>query len=848
MAQQGKPWEQAGKTWESAMSQRNSHIYDQAAGLMEEFLKKYAGHEYASGTYIFLAACKSELKDPNGWEKALDQAIQKFPNSGPYFVAYWAKLANRKELKKNDEYIALLEAMLRTSKELPLDMTGAYANTPYGIWYQHNTYYRADVFPWLAEPLHSPGMEKDIVDMCDTPARAQKALRALAQTLHRHAKDLPPEWEFAHVMLLRRAGLAGDADKAIKAYADEWGSDPRGVGLCVLQGEYAQDANDDPAADAAYARLLKDYQQFASVSVYLGPRLDYLRRMGRLDDFAALAEVYLKTWPQGIFREKVYDGWLALLRPKVLQGGAEAYAKAVDILDQYLGRDSYAGLQWLIDVKLEMKKADEALPLAEKIAGPAYWSSQTFDLLKAYAAKDASLQKVVDQARQKYGIPVAEANNPADTLLKQLDARIKDDQVRFMEEIGDEMVQKYPQDAATLEAVKKLVDYYFAKLLPEPRDKWVKRMTDSYKLHPLTQAVMTAQATAMNASKRFDALAIALDALRERFPTAPYANWLEQRLGCFDAAKDAPGKAVFARKNYGAAADAGNVAAIVELAKHEVPLFGSDSKRIGDYWLGLAKKTAGTPGELYCLWRAVDGYCYMWTPPWMRDKDRKFLWEEGLDAMKEAQGRKRDPEFVWCLEYADVNILSEKHDGKSALVALKDRLTAKKYRDLTYRLNLEPLPLGLVEPNSLCKDGLILSEKMLQACRSQVDQDRIHGFQSRLYGTLGENDQAAKCLMKIVEDCPWPAKVVDAAKDAMGYMRDNPSAMISIADMIINKSGQLQDVILPVWYQIAYLSFNGHRDVFNTYGAKLSERFPASLARGNAVKMVLDEQASQKKP
>ncbi|HUS47805.1 MAG TPA: hypothetical protein VNA25_15935 [Phycisphaerae bacterium] len=839
-AQKLPVWEEAHKTWEAAMSQYSKQMYDQAEVLLGEFVKKYSRHEYVSSGYLIMAYCRLRKQDREGWEQAIDQVIKKFPIAGAWFIAHSQKLGWYHQQGKNDQYVDLFESMLRKCKEMPFDMTSIYHDYP-RIWYAYNSRRRATGgMPWIWEGLNHRGIEHDLLDMCDTPERADKALRALAHTFKKRDKEMPPEWEFTHYMLLRLAGKDREADKAIKDYQAGWGKDPRGIGLWVLIGEYAQDANDDKTADMAYQTLQKDYASYGSLAYYLGPRLEYLKNHDRYEDFVATAEFYLKRFPRGHFRDDLFDHWLAMLRPRVVGGGEDAYRQAVKVLDRYKGQDSYYAIKWLVSRNLEMKKPAEALKLAGKLLDEKYWSAETFQLLQGYVRSDKSLGKLVDDARKKYKIPAADPSSPAAALLKELEGRIKDEQERHMEEVGQKMVSAHLNDDATIQGVYKLVEYYFNKLMPEQRDKWAGRMISSYPKHPLTQRVLMWQATAMHAAKKYDVLATTLDTLRERFPTCYYREWVDHRMECYVAAKDLAGKAAFARKLYGADADAGDLRALADLAKHELPVFGKDTQQIGDYWTKKAAKMTDTYGKLYCLYRAIDGYCYLWTADWLRDrwrsdKDREFLWDRGMDAVRACQARKEDPEFSYYLEFANITLLFEKGDGRGAMSAAKEQFKGK-YRDLSARVNLIRMTRALGDPNTLTREALVFGRKLNGMVHTLRDRNVVNSFMASLYGSLQMYPQAFKHYVDIINDCPWPAKVYGAYTTAVLYTRGNAGQANALAQSYLSKIGNVQDLAPRVLYYLAY-AFHGNAAAFTRFGSMLVQRYPESMSRMNLVKL-----------
>ena len=309
---------------------------------------------------------------------------------------------------------------------------------------------------------------------------------------------------------------------------------------------------------------------------------------------------------------------------------------------------------------------------------------------------------------------------------------------------------------------------------------------------------------------------------------------------CFVAAKDLTGKAAFARKLYGADADAGDLRALAELAKHELPVFGKDTQRIGDYWRNKARKMTDTHGRLYCLYKAIDGYCYLWTADWLRDrwlrdKDREFLWGRGMDAVKACQGRKEDPEFSWYLEFVNITLLFEKGDGRGASSAAKRQFKGK-YRDLSARVNLLRMTRSLGDPNTLTREALVFGRRLNGMVHTLRDRNVVNSFVGSLYRSLQMYPQAFKHYTNIINDCPWPVKVYGTYTTAAHCTRGNAGQANALANSYLKKAGNVQDVAPRVLYHLAYV-FRSNAAAFTRFGNRLVKSYPASMSRRQLVRL-----------
>ena len=66
----------ADRLYTSARSAFQAKQWDQARGLLEQYVKTYATHEYVPSAYLNLAYCRQALKDSAGYDEALEQVAR----------------------------------------------------------------------------------------------------------------------------------------------------------------------------------------------------------------------------------------------------------------------------------------------------------------------------------------------------------------------------------------------------------------------------------------------------------------------------------------------------------------------------------------------------------------------------------------------------------------------------------------------------------------------------------------------------------------------------------------------------------------------------------------------------
>ena len=853
-AQKAKPAEEtaakkAAALYQSAVSAIRTGQWKQAEGLLDRYVKSCPSHEYVPVGYLQLAHCRHQLKDEAGCEAAVDEVIRRFDGSPAWFNAYGWKLARAKAGKDNDGYLLLLESMLRAAGEAPWQLHGVISWQFGDYWHQeyHGRHFEPTA-GWLGSISQRPGWVMDILQMADTPEPAARALRALAGNFHARAKELPPDWQYAHATLLRRAGKPDEAEKALSGYFEAWGDDPRAIDLWLLKAQEAQARPDQPAVDAAYDHLVEKYAGAGSLEEALHQYLAGLQAQDRYDRFTRLARQYLGTYTTSPWWGYVVSYWVGMAKRKAEAGDTSRIASALKMLDDVYDAKTPARqrtkLIWKIDLLMLSGKADQAAELARRLLGEDHWSAESYDLVSRYAAKHKPFAAVVDAARERWSIPLPNPTSKAFVLLDQLKRRVQDEQMRHAEEIGEEMFSEHRDDAATIQAVKLLADYYFKKVLAEPRDKWMDRMVQAYPHHPLTQAVMVNQIATEGATRRYDRLAVALDTIEARFP-ATAGRWYHSRMRCYESANDPGGAHTYARRIHGPSADAGDVRSLAELAKYDLAGYGQDYKAIGDYWMERARKLTGTRAQLYCLSQALRGYYW---GPYLSGRRNQVQWEPAAVVLQELRNQSLDPELGWKLGFADVNLLAHKGDGQAALEALEGRLKdGQTCRDLSLRLDLVALGSALGS-SKLLRKGHALAGRLERLCFTSRDAAAIELMQAAMFAARQAYGPAAEHYLKVVQSSPCPARMYPYFAGALNCLRQGKGGRYtSELDAYIRRISHVQELVPGLLYQAGEYYLQTRNAAALSVRQKLASRYPASAARDRMDELFAQYQKQAKK-
>jgi len=827
--------QKAAQTYQSAVSALRTRQYKQAEGLFDKYVTSYATHEYVPVGYLLLAQCRSQLQDQPGYEKALTEVTRRYAGSPAWFTAYRYLLGAARKAKDPDRYFQLLETMLRVAPQAPWRMQGSIAWT-HGE-YMRRAYQQGFLRPkagQLASFLDEPGWVMGVAEMADTEARARGALELLAKNFQTLQKELPPDWQHVHVALLRRAGKADQAEEAWARYAGGWGDDPRRIVLWEIKLNEAIAAKDAPAAAEAFAGLTDGLTGSAVLERSVYDYLVWLSGLKRQDEFERIARQYLKAYPLSYDWHRLVQLWVATARPpRGQEPSAERVASVLKMLDEVYDTGDPARerseLIWRIDLLLSQGEKDQAAALASKLILPEHWSKSSFEQVARYAA-DPAFAPVLQAAREKWNIPLPNPTSKAFIKLHELKRRLAADQIRHAEEIGEELFGAHRQNASTIEAVKLLVDYYFQKVLPAPRDKWMDRMVETWPTHPATQDVLAAQITAENAARRYDRLAKAIDTIEERFG-GTRGKWYERRLACFRVANDPAGALAYVQKVFGLRAEAGDAWAMDFLGRYELAANSEarDFKAIGEYWMARAWHFAGKSLETACLRRAWSGY--YWTPLHSGAADR-IDYEAATAAVRAMQTQTRDPVLKWQMAFGEVNLLAQKGDGRAAADALDKTLAdAKTCRDLSLRVDLALLGSAMGK-SGLVKRGADLAERLERMCFTTRDRCAIEVMLASMYSAREDHRRAAEHYANAVKAYPFPARMLPTFQAALSCLRSARSrAYPATLEGYLRQVERVQEIV-PVLLHDAGRYYAGLRSsAALDVRKRLASSYPASRSR-----------------
>ena len=834
-------WEQASRTYESAMSSYVARQWNQAQGLFEVFVTKHSTHENVPLAYLRLAHCREQQKDPAGCDAALREVVKRFEGSPAWYRAYAYLLEQARQKKDTDAYFTLLRVMARRTQELPLDLRNEIAFWRRSYWNEELN--REMLWPHAAQygrVVQSPGWVLGVAELADTPELATQAIGMLNKTIRAHHRELPGDWQFTHVTLLRLSERAEDADKQRATHLEQWTDDPRGLDYWLAQAEYALRRQDDPAADEAWGHILKHYLGHRSLATHLYDRLDYLYEKDRWQDFNALLPTATTQYLDGRQRNRM-AGWL---RRMATRGDAKEQparlAAALATLDK-LGADKDPEWQRSrlfnkLDLTMRLGQVADGLKLAEQVCDESQWSSHAFNVIERYARSHKAFEPLLASLREKYGIPEGDPDSEASKLLAQLRTRIKDDQTRHMEEIGTEMFTKHRDAAETIHGVRLLVDYYYRKVLPEPRDAWAQRMIATYPQHPLTEHVLNRQIAAEYGAKRYDVLARLIDTAIRRFPGQRYnGTWFNYRLACYHAQQDHDARIKHAREYFAGAVDAGDMHALERLGHYEEDYRQHQPKPTGDFWMEAARRTAGTQAEVYALRHAW--YYYYWRP-WRSHRD-EVCWNEARQVAEALVNQQVDPESRWGSHFADINLMACQRQGKEALEALQARIAgAKSYYDLSLRLDFANLGLALGE-TKLSSRGVTLAGKLRRLCASQRDKAAIDEMLGNMHRTAGKPKLAAKHFLMISDSSPFPARAYPYFQSALSCMRSEGEARFTgVAQLYIKRIPHVQDVLPKILHALGNYYYHARNRKLLSVRKTLSDQYPDSASRGKVEELV----------
>jgi len=501
-----------------------------------------------------------------------------------------------------------------------------------------------------------------------------------------------------------------------------------------------------------------------------------------------------------------------------------------------------------IDLLLVLNRIDEAVTLAEKLVGEEHWSAESLQKVQAYARKHKAFRPVVDSARKKWGIPVADPKGKAAALLKLLRGRIKDNQTRHMEEIGDELHAEHPKAASTIAACRALMTYYLKRALHEQRNKWAERMIRSYPYHPSTQQALGEQIQTEYAEKSYKSLGPLADKALSRFPGARlWPTWFGYRVACYDALQDTEGKLRFVRQHLARRAEAGELTAVGRLGTYEEQALAGPQER-AEYWMQQAEKFVGRPLELYGYKRAFSAAYVVPRSRWLwRDVD----FASAVRAAKAMRTQDRDLELRWKMAFEDVNLHSQSDAGAEALEALAGRLKdVKRPVHLSHRLDLPNLGRSIGSAMLSARTGskaeardLLAKVKPVLAqlktlCTGQTDGMAYHLLLAAMYEQEKRHAHAARSYLAAAKMLPRPIDQYGLHARAMSCLRAAGAPQYSaMQTAYIRRIPTAQDVVPLLLLQMGNHHWKRNKAAAKSYYRQVAQRYPASSVMKQIAKL-----------
>jgi outer membrane protein assembly factor BamD (BamD/ComL family) len=784
-----KPWQEADRSYNTALKVYKLGDWKKAEAALAEFVKKYPDDDQVPVAYLQLADCRRRLKDWKGRDEAIEAVLKKFPDSKAAKYACGYRLAVLRGQKKHDEWLDFLEDIGKRLGRVPLDFNARIDWRKHGdywwryghtaMWFPHvrTSGYSLDIAPGL-------GWANRILIVADTPGRAIRALSILDKTFAYHGQDLPTGWKFAHIELLRQAeeykddpedksreakiirGLARrrrpKAEEQKTEYLEAWPEgDPRKMGLLLLLAEDAQRKKNESQAGAIHAELMETWPGYSTLGGRFRNRLADLYRKRRYAEYVKAARWYLKHYPIGSWRDEVINWWFIQAREKADKGDASQVDVVLDVLAEE--EKGYAanvqrirdGIKKRLELYVAAKQKENAQAEAGKLLSKECWSKESFEEIKTLAEKHNYLAPYVAKAREEYKIPEEDEKSPAKKQYDELQKRIKDGQTRHMEEIGDEMLKKYPADAWTIKAINDLVDYYYKQVLVEPRDRWVRVMQQHFSRHPLTQDVIDRQIKAMSAAKNYPVQANLLEWAMQYFPGAARWNaWMNERLSCFSAQKEYAEGTQYVQRVFGPRAATGELDAINRIVVWDTVNSEQDYLKVrGDRWRQEAARWSGKPQELYCLKNAFN---HFYVTPIQRWWWNRIDFAGASAVAEQIKQITFDPEMPWRMEYESVNILIQSGDVVGAAQKAMETLqNAKASFQISQRLDLYNLGRTLGQGKLSTKANHLL-RALMKVCKTPSDQYAFLVGLANMFQAEGDHKQAAQLYQMAAKKVLWP--------------------------------------------------------------------------------------------
>lgn len=881
-------WENAAQAYDLCYKMYNLSDWEKAASAFSQFVEKYPTSQNTPIAYVQLAHCYECLGKTEEEIAALDTVIKKFPASRIAGNVWGKKLDIVQGQDNRDQWLDIYEAFRKQYGKAPLGLSSRIdwrRTSDYWWGLNNSTFY----YPpgrrtgWSIDAANTDmGWVSKVLWAADTPARALRVLDILAVTLKIFGDDLPEDWKYAHVLLLREAAKAPKeepaksastpakkssqtkpaaksaavkpvkektykpvapeaAEKQFQAYLNAYPkNDPHIIGLWMREANFWSDK--DPAkTDKIWIDMIEAFPGYDSLAKFATGRMNFLYDQRRYDDFVKMAQWYLKYFPLGDWRDEAIQRWINMASEKAKEGNNSQAAVVLKILDDE--QKQYPldpvrvkrNIERRIELAMATGNMKDAVKLAEGLIGKEYWSAESFAKIESLVQANKEFEPLLAQARKTYVVPETSDASPAKALYDDLQARIQDNQTRHMEELGDKLFSEHRGDAYTILGVKSLLDYYYAKAIHASRDKWVDLMANAYPLHPLTQDALTKQADALYGAKEFDRAGPVYDLAYNRFPAAGNSDhWFNRRIECYAALKDTKGQNQYAESKFGKRADGGEINAIGKLGDIIEQSLG-EHKEKGNYWLPLcAKWDKKTPQGVYCYIKAYNAFYIRPTQYWHWNQ---VDFPAAVRVAKILRTQTLLPELAWKLNFEDINLMSQGDIGGEALKTLAERLreNPKMFR-VSERLDLPNF--GRAVGNAkLAARGRSIFQMIFSQCRLRSDKYNLNIMLGAMYRQAQMYPQAAKAFLDAGQlDSIRPIDAWNTHGEAAGCLREAKSAAYLTVQMkYFNQIRTAQDVS-PRLLQgcVSFCKNNGSVPRAVGYLKQLRKLFPASAERGAA--------------
>ncbi|MDD4890503.1 MAG: hypothetical protein PHU85_11300 [Phycisphaerae bacterium] len=736
---------QARKTFAEASSQMHLGNYQQAADLFGQMLKRFPGNEQTPDAQLHLAACLRGQKKDDEFVKQTDLVIRTYAGTEIGLMGVSQKAGYYLGKNSIPEFVTVLkDACSNGAQPLP-----NYLLDPGSYHYAGTNC--ANLLPYYGYAFRDAMMKQ-----CTKPEVAEQVLAALAGTFKQAPEKLPSSWLWVNCYLLLQANKDAEAEKAFKQYTEWWGADVRGRTLWWEYAQYLQNSRKKPdEARKIYDQIMQKYEG-TDTAADAGAQVAQMMAA----DAAKIADLF--PWgDKFVARYRLTagaNGVAALMLQKALELAPKDPAmaeRAYKTMEADLGQmpppDRLGRYESLIKLAVTLKDTGKITKYGQSLVADDMWSAYAYNRLAGLAQSIPELKPLVDETKKKRQIfdPLpnppptsAPADQPemrrtieAAKLLADLNVRLKDEQLRFAEEIAEDMFKKYADTAPTIGAVGQMVDYYFKQVMVEPRDKWMERMINAWPNHPKTEEVIYKRCVTDAANAEYDKLTRNCEAGLKRFPSSQYrSTWYQHRVKCYEVAKDLAGRADYIAKELNWSATNGNAYSIQQIIQAMVVPEGKTGMDVyPQAYVDWADKLGNTHLSLWCLMQAASSY----------ENGRVF--DRAVALCARLRNQKVDPSIAWRYQFSDINLLLLDGKYQEATAAAMQRLaTEPRPQFRVYRqLSLTELgtAFGKLKKTS---DPKLLSDKLLKIYQFEDDKDAAELMPAYAYVATEDPKEVAR--------------------------------------------------------------------------------------------------------